>query len=67
MQVKTTTSVKSVASSCVSVNNTVAKALSLVFVFKVISTFIGQNPKIFYAYVEKGCSASLTMAREKQP
>ena len=40
---------------------------SLVFVFKIISTFIGENPKIlFYGFVEEGCSASLTIAREKQ-
>ena len=40
---------------------------SLVFVCKIISTFIGQNPKFFfYACVEEGCSACLTIAREKQ-
>ena len=39
---------------------------SLVFVFKIISTFIGQNPKFCYACVEEGCSASPTIAREKQ-
>ena len=39
----------------------------LVFVFKIISTFIGQKTKIlFYACVEERCSASLTVAREKQ-
>ena len=37
------------------------------YVFTIISTFIGQNPKFFfYACVEEGCSASLTIAREKQ-
>jgi hypothetical protein len=36
-------------------------------VFKLISPFIGQNPKIlFYACVEEGCSAPLAIAREKQ-
>ena len=40
--------------------------LSLVFVFKISFTFIGQNPKIFYASVEEACSASLTIASEKQ-
>ena len=39
---------------------------SLVFVFKIIFPFIGQNPKFFYACVEEGCSASLTIAHEKQ-
>ena len=39
---------------------------SLVFVFKIISTFIRQNLKFFYACVEEGCSASLTIAGEKQ-
>ena len=39
---------------------------SLVFVFKIISTFIGQNPKFFDTCVEEGCSASLTIACEKQ-
>ena len=34
--------------------------LNLVFVFKIIFTFI------FYACVEEGCSASQTIAREKQ-
>jgi hypothetical protein len=41
-----------------------AMALSLGFVFKFISTFNSQNP--FYACVDEGCSASLTIAREKQ-
>ena len=40
--------------------------VTLVFVFKIISTFIGQNPKFFHACVEEGCSASLAIAREKQ-
>ena len=40
--------------------------LSLVFAFKVISTFIGQISKFFFACVEEKCSASLTIAREKQ-
>ena len=44
----------------------VAMAPSLVFVFKIISTLIGQNPKFLYARVEEGCSALLTIAREKQ-
>jgi hypothetical protein len=39
---------------------------SLVFVLKLICTFIGQNPKFFYACGEEGCSASLPIAREKQ-
>jgi hypothetical protein len=34
--------------------------LSLVFVFKLISKII------FYACVDEGCSAPLTIAREKQ-
>jgi hypothetical protein len=34
---------------------------------RLISTFIDQNPKIiFYEYVEDGCSASLSIALEKQ-
>ena len=37
-----------------------------VFVFKIISTFIGQISKSFYACVVEGCSASLTIASEKQ-
>jgi hypothetical protein len=40
--------------------------LSLVFVFKLISTFIGQNQKLFLSCVEEQCSAPLTIAREKQ-
>jgi hypothetical protein len=43
-----------------------AKRFSLVFVFKLISTFNSQNPKYFYACVEEGCSVSLTIACEKQ-
>ena len=43
------------------------EAWSLVFVFKIISTFIGQNPKIlFYACVDEGCFTSLTIAYERQ-
>ena len=41
--------------------------LSLVFVVKIISTFIGQNPKFFFMHVLiEGYSASLTAAYEKQ-
>ena len=38
------------------------------FVFKIIPIFIGQNPKFFYIYVcvDEGCSASPTIAYEKQ-
>ena len=36
------------------------------FRVKIISTFIGQISKILYACVVEGCSASLTIAREKQ-
>ena len=39
---------------------------NLVLVFKIISTFIGENAKFFYACVEEGCSASPTIARENQ-
>ena len=39
---------------------------SLVFLFEIISTFIGQNPKFFYACVIEGCSASLIIARQKK-
>jgi hypothetical protein len=40
---------------------------SLVFVLKLISTFIGPKSKIlFYDCVEEGCSAFLPIAREKQ-
>ena len=40
--------------------------LSLVFVFKLIFTFNSQNPTFFYACVEEGYSAPLTIAHEKQ-
>ena len=36
--------------------------LSLVFVFKIISTLVGENTKC----VDEGCSASPTIAYEKQ-
>jgi hypothetical protein len=41
---------------------------SLVFVLKLISTFIGQNKELFFmhACVEKGCSAALCIAHEKK-
>ena len=40
---------------------------SLVFVFKIISTFIGQISKFFLCMCcRRMCSASLTIAREKQ-
>jgi hypothetical protein len=40
---------------------------SLVFVFYHISTSIVQNPKFFfYARIEEGCSAPLTIAHETQ-
>ena len=38
----------------------------LVFVFKLIFTFNSQNPTFFYACVEEGYSAPLTIAHEKQ-
>ena len=41
--------------------------LRLVFVFKIIFTFRWSKSKIlFYACVEEGCSASLTIVYEKQ-
>ena len=40
--------------------------LSLVFVFKIVSTFISQNPKLFYACVEEGCFVYLKIARENK-
>ena len=41
--------------------------LNLVFVFNIISRFISPNPKFsFYACVDEGCSASLTIVYEKQ-
>jgi hypothetical protein len=39
---------------------------SLVFVLKLISTFIGQNKEFFHAHVEEGYSASLCIAHEKK-
>jgi hypothetical protein len=39
---------------------------SLVFVLKLISTFIGQNKEFFHACVEGGCSASLCIAHDKK-
>ena len=39
---------------------------SLVFMLKLISTFIGQNKEFFHARVEEGCSASLCIAHEKK-
>jgi hypothetical protein len=40
---------------------------SLVFVLKLISTFIGQNKEfLFNACVEDGCFASLCIAHEKK-
>jgi hypothetical protein len=40
---------------------------SLVFVLKLISTFIGQNKELFFMHVlKKGCSASLCNAHEKK-
>ena len=38
--------------------------LSLVFVFKIISHLLVKIQNSFYACVEEGCSAYLTMARE---
>jgi hypothetical protein len=43
------------------------KTRLLVFVLKLISTFIGQNKEFFFmACVEEGCSASLCIAHEKK-
>jgi hypothetical protein len=39
---------------------------SLVFMLKLISTFIGQNKEFFHARVEEGCSASLCIVHEKK-
>ena len=36
------------------------------FMFKIITTLVGKNTKFFYACVNEGCSASPTIAYEKQ-